>query len=117
MTSEPLPASDLFGLVVSSDICPASPPRPNSPKQQAIVAAVTANGTITLAEATALVGCNVYANADKHTGALLGNMVKRGLLIRVKAGVFSLPNDGERRTSPTRQMTSEPLPASDLFEP
>ncbi|MCK7516196.1 MAG: hypothetical protein MZV70_77600 [Desulfobacterales bacterium] len=48
--------------------------------------------TITLAEATALVGGNVYANADKHTGALLGNMVKRGLLIRVKAGVFSLPN-------------------------
>jgi len=90
--SEPLPASDLFGSVVLGDSRPASPPQPNSPKQRAIVGAVKVNGTITLAEATALVGGNVYANADKHTGALLGNMVKRGLLIRVKAGVFSLPN-------------------------
>ena len=91
--NEPLPASDLFGSVECGGSRPASPPQPNSPKQRALVGAVKANGTITLAEATALVGGNVYANTDKHTGALLGNMVKRGLLIRVKAGVFSLPND------------------------
>jgi hypothetical protein len=90
--SEPLPASDLFGSADCGESRPA-PPKANSPKQRAIIADVKLNGQITLAEATALVGRNVYANADKHTGALLANMVKKGLLVRIKPGVFSLSND------------------------
>ena len=84
-------ASYLFGSVECGG-SRLAPPKANSPKQRAIIADVTLNGIITLAEATALVGRNVYANAEKHTGALLANMVKKGLLVRLKPGVFSLPN-------------------------
>ena len=48
-------------------------------------------GFITLKEAVHLVGGDVYANADKHTGAILSNMVRHGMLIRVKPGTFKLP--------------------------
>lgn len=88
--SEPLPAFDLFGSADCGESRAA--PKANSPKQRAIIADVNLNGQISLAEATALVGKNVYANAEKHTGALLANMVKKGLLVRIKPGVFSLPN-------------------------
>jgi hypothetical protein len=66
-------------------------PLPTSPKQKAIVAYCQRNGQITLTQATELVGGNVYHNATKHTGALLANMVTRGLLARAKPGVFKLP--------------------------
>jgi hypothetical protein len=49
------------------------------------------NGFITLKEATRIIGGDVYANAGKHTGAILSNMVKRGMLIRVKPGAFKPP--------------------------
>lgn len=65
-----------------------------SPKQSAITQYLRANGTITTAQATQLVGGNVYHNAAKHTGALLSNMVKRRLIQRVKVGVFSLNRPG-----------------------
>jgi hypothetical protein len=61
-----------------------------SPKQSAIVQYLRKNGTITTAQATELVGGNVYHNAVKHTGALLGNMVKRRIIKRIKVGLFSL---------------------------
>ena len=62
-----------------------------SRKQQAIIRSARMNGFITLKEAVHLVGGDVYANADKHTGAILSNMVKRGMLVRVKPGMFKLP--------------------------
>lgn len=68
-----------------------------SPKQAAIMGVVNRQGSITLDEATALVGGNLYHNAKKHTGALLANMVNLGLLAREKAGVFSRPNGGASR--------------------
>ena len=87
--SDPL---DLFG----ADTFTPSPARPDamrsrrlSPKQAAIMDAVRKAGAITLDEATALVGGNVYHNAKKHTGALLANMVNIGLLAREKAGTFT----------------------------
>jgi predicted transcriptional regulator of viral defense system len=63
----------------------------SSRKQQAVIRSEKMNGFITLKEAVRLVGGDVYANADKHTGAILSNMVKRGMLIRVKPGTFKLP--------------------------
>jgi hypothetical protein len=60
-------------------------------KQSAIMGVVKSKGSITLEEAAALVGGNVYHNAKKHTGALLANMVNLGLLAREKAGEFSRP--------------------------
>ena len=62
-----------------------------SRKQQAVIRSAKMNGFVTLKEAVHLVGGDVYANADKHTGAILSNMVKRGMLVRVKPGMFKLP--------------------------
>lgn len=64
-----------------------------SPKQSAILAALRDKPEITLAEAVQLIGGNLYCNAEKHVGVTLSNMVKRGMLKRVKRGVFCLPND------------------------
>ena len=62
-----------------------------SRKQQSILRSTKINGFVTLKEAVRLVGGDIYANAEKHTGAILSNMVKRGMLIRVKPGTFKLP--------------------------
>jgi hypothetical protein len=67
-----------------------------SRKQQIVIRSARMNGFITLKEAVRLVGGDVYANADKHTGAILSNMVKRGMLIRVKPGTFKLPEHGQK---------------------
>jgi hypothetical protein len=48
-------------------------------------------GELTLARAVELIGGNLYANAPKHVGVTLSNMVRRGLLVRVRPGVFELP--------------------------
>jgi hypothetical protein len=62
-----------------------------SRKQQAVIRSARMNGFVTLKEAVRLVGGDIYANAEKHTGAILSNMVKRGMLIRVKPRTFKLP--------------------------
>lgn len=62
-----------------------------SRKQQAVIRSARMNGFITLKETARIIGADVYANADKHTGTILSNMVKRGMLIRVKPGMFKLP--------------------------
>jgi hypothetical protein len=73
-------------------------PMKPSRKQQDIIRSAKMNGFITLKEAVCLVGGDVYANADKHTGAILSNMVKRGMLIRVKPGTFKLPEQEQTLT-------------------
>lgn len=62
-----------------------------SRKQQAVLRSAKMNGFVTLKEAVHLVGGDIYANAEKHVGSILSNMVKRGMLIRVKPGTFKLP--------------------------
>jgi predicted transcriptional regulator of viral defense system len=66
-------------------------------KQRRILGALIASkslnlddGTITLEDATRLVGSDLYCNARKHVGAVLSRMVDRGLIERVKPGVFRL---------------------------
>jgi hypothetical protein len=58
------------------------------------------NGFVTLKEAVRLVGGDIYANTEKHVGSILSNMVKQGMLIRVKPGVFKLP-----KQEPTLKLT------------
>lgn len=70
---------------------PGTAPRVNSAKQRAIVAYLKEHATITLDQAAALVGRDVYASQHKHTGALLANMVRRGYVVRTARGVFALP--------------------------
>lgn len=74
-----------------------------SPKQSAILAALRDKPEITLAEAVQLIGGNLYCNAEKHVGVTLSNMVKRGMIQRVKPGVFCLPNDQAERQEERRQ--------------
>jgi len=86
--------NELFGDCAKSNsakITLIAHPRKLSPKQTQIMRVVRESGRITLQEATALVGGNVYHNKSKHTGALLSNMVNKGLLVREKVGVFTQP--------------------------
>jgi hypothetical protein len=59
--------------------------------KQKIVLAHRTPGELTLAHAVELIGKNIYCNERKHVGAVLTNMVRRGLLVRVRPGVFELP--------------------------
>lgn len=68
-----------------------------SPKQAAILTALRATPEMTLSEAVRLIGGNLYCNAEKHVGVMLSNMVKRGMIERVKPGVFRLPNSESRQ--------------------
>jgi len=65
--------------------------RKHSPKQAKVISYVLDHGHITLQEAVDLIGTDIYANACKHVGVILSNMVRRGMLDRVKKGVFCLP--------------------------
>lgn len=80
-----------------------------SPKQSVILAALRDKPQITLSEAVKLIGGNLYCNAEKHVGVTLSNMVKRGMIQRVKPGVFCLPNDQE--------VAGEALPPSSCSAP
>jgi hypothetical protein len=61
---------------------------PKSPKQDAILHLLRTSPTITLADAVAAIG-DIYCNAEKHVGSVLSNMVNRGLIRRVKKGVYA----------------------------
>lgn len=68
-----------------------------SPKQRTILEAVRVRGTLTLDEAVGLVGGNVFTNERFHVGTVLARMVKRGLIVRKKPGIFELPPAEEPR--------------------
>lgn len=58
-----------------------------TPKQSAVLQFCHDNGGITKAQAMGLINTH-YCNGEKHVGDCLSRMVKSGLLIRVKPGVF-----------------------------
>lgn len=62
-----------------------------SNKQRAVISHLQRSESMTLTEAVALIGRDIYCNRHKHVGAILSNMVKRGLIERVKPGVFRMP--------------------------
>ena len=66
--------------------------RKPSAKQAKVLAYVRQHGQITLQKGVDLIGTDIYANAVKHVGVTLANMVRRGMLARVTKGVFCLPN-------------------------
>ena len=68
--------------------------RKPSPKQAKVLSMLREKPEITLQEAVAVIGDDLYyANACRHVGVTLANMVKRGMLRRIKKGVFGLPNE------------------------
>ncbi len=77
-----------LGMIITDSVDRTGRSRRLSRKQAVIMSAVNEQGAITLDVATVLVGRDVYYNQKKHTGALLSNMVKRGLLTRQSPGVF-----------------------------
>ena len=83
--------TDLFGNPIS-DVAATAPAKRDtaiSKKQRAVLLHLHHNGTITLDEAVELIGRNIYHNAHKHTGAVLSNMVRRGLIRRTNPGNFA----------------------------
>ncbi len=65
------------------------------------------NTQITKRKAVELIGNTYYTNAAKHVGDVLSRMVKSGLFIRIKPGVFAL---GDR----TKKDKKESIPENQL---
>jgi len=63
-----------------------------SPNQQNIVNALKRQEQLSLDDAIELIGGNIYANKRRHVGATMSRMVRRGLVVRVRPGVFELPS-------------------------
>ena len=68
-------------------------------KQSAVLKFCHDNGGITKSQAMGLINTH-YCNGDKHVGDCLSRMVKSGLLIRVKPGVF-ITGKGKKSKPPT----------------
>jgi hypothetical protein len=58
-------------------------------KQKIIMQELNESGTITLARAVELVGGDIFINREKYVGQILSRMVRAGLLVRAKPGVFT----------------------------
>lgn len=82
-----------FGFADPVKPGPTKPERPRvlSPKQAVVMSALKKKGTLTLTEAVDLIGGNVYTNRRFHVGNVLSRMVERGMIVRVKPGLFRLP--------------------------
>lgn len=80
-----------FGRMVRIALKAALPEkqrRAPSRKQSTILEMIRQKGRITLDEAVDAVGAGIYTNKKKHVGALLSNMANRGMIQRVRKGVF-----------------------------
>jgi hypothetical protein len=83
---------DLFPSLPISTRNGAEPRRtPLSRKQRILIDYTRKAGELTLEHAVGLVGHDIYCNRHKHVGNILANMVRRGMLVRVKPGVFRMP--------------------------
>jgi predicted transcriptional regulator of viral defense system len=64
-----------------------------SPKQSVILAALRQRERLTLSEAVELIGGDIYTNQAFHVGNILSRMVKRGMIRRIKPGLFCLETE------------------------
>ena len=65
-----------------------------SEKQLKIITFLRENNQITLDEATELIGYGIYYRQKHYVGQTMSRMVKQGHIVRVKRGLFELPNMG-----------------------
>lgn len=80
------------------DSDPALAPQPGSGRrgvplsatQRQVLNYVITHGKLTLRDAVRIFGQHYHTNAEKHTGATLTRMVRRGLLVRDRRGVYAL---------------------------
>lgn len=69
-------------------------------QKQIIRAAQERGGRITKKEVVEMYGGSYYCGADNHLGAMLSRMVKAGLLVREKPGVFVVGSGKEKQVKP-----------------
>jgi len=55
-------------------------------------------------------GGQYYSNPEKHVGDIVSRMVKSGLLIRVKPGVFRLPTADDPKKAKTGTVPTDDSP-------
>jgi predicted transcriptional regulator of viral defense system len=67
-------------------------------KQNAVMAFLRQHGQMTLSQAVELIGGDVYANQAFHVGNVLRRMIARGMIRRVKRGVYAAVRIPETRT-------------------
>lgn len=53
--------------------------------------------TITLSEAVEIIGKNIYANKERYVSLAMARMVKKGLIKRIKLGLFELNGPQEKQ--------------------
>ena len=70
-----------------------------SKKQSEIIRYLRDNKSIDLDKAVELIGYGIYYNKRKYVGLTLSRMVKQKHIVRVKKGVFELPNLGNVKLS------------------
>ena len=70
-----------------------------SPKQRAVIDYLRTHNQINTEQAVGLIGGNIYANKAKYVGLTLSRMVNQNLIVRIKRGLFELPNLGNVRIS------------------
>jgi predicted HTH transcriptional regulator len=77
----------------SATPCWAPSAVPLNNDQREVIALLKKQGTLTSEQAVKIFGRRIYCNATDHIGRRLARMVKRGLIVRLKPGVFALPNN------------------------
>jgi hypothetical protein len=82
---------DLFELPPA--VIPPTAALARSRKQHTILHFLRAHPDVSLSitDAQPLIGWGIYTNQKKHIQRVLSNMVRRGLLIRPKHGLYALP--------------------------
>lgn len=70
-----------------------------SRKQAHIMQYLRLNGSIDLDKACELISGGIYCNARVYVGKTLSRMVKQNHIVRVRPGVFELPNHQDNNTN------------------
>lgn len=69
-----------------------------STKQRKIINFIRETGSITVEQCQSMPGVNTYYyNGAKHCGNLLRNMARQGFLVRIKRGLYEIPENGRIR--------------------
>lgn len=71
------------------------------------------DGTVVSSAIVEALGGQYYSNPEKHVGDIVSRMVKSGLLIRVRPGVFRLPTADDPKKA--KGATVPPADSSTLF--
>jgi len=80
-----------------------------TPSQKKVLQlAQEAGGTVASSTIVEALGRKYYSNPEKHVGDIVSRMVKSGLLIRVKPGVFRLPTaDDPKKAKPGTMLADD----------